>query len=193
MPDKLTPTQRHHCMSRIRSKDTRPEFAVRRELWRRGYRYRLHDRKLPGSPDLVLKKYRTVIFVNGCFWHGHKGCTKYVEPKSNKEFWQHKIMNNRERDLITVQKLEAHDWNIIIVWECEVSKSRIQETMVRIENELKANEEKWRRLRERYMMNRMKANEERRRRLEAIAAAEAELEMKYNIPKSVKKLSYSDE
>ncbi len=193
MSDKLTPTQRHHCMSRIRSKDTRPELAVRRELWRRGYRYRLHDKKLPGSPDLVLKKYRTVIFVNGCFWHGHKGCMKYVQQKSNKEFWQHKIMNNRERDLITVQKLEAHDWSIITVWECEASKSRIEETMGRIENELKANGEKWKKLKDRYNMNRKKANEERRKRLEAIAAAEAELEMNFRIPQAVKKMSYNEE
>ncbi len=182
-----TPTQRHCCMSRIRSKDTRPELAVRRELWRRGYRYRLHDKKFPGSPDLVLKKYRTVIFVNGCFWHGHKGCTKYVQPKSNKEFWQHKIMNNRERDLIMVQKLETHDWNIITVWECEVSKARITETIQRIENELKANKEKWDKLKERYRMNRKKANEERRRRLEA------ELDMKFQIPQSIKKMSYNIE
>ncbi len=102
-------------------------------------------------------------------------------------------MNNRERDLITVQKLEAQDWNIIIVWECEVSKSRIQETMERIEDELKANGEKWRKLKERYRMNREKANEERRRRLEAIAAAEAELEMKFRIPQAVKRMSYEDE
>ncbi len=193
MPDKLSIQQRHYCMSRIRSKDTRPELDVRRKLWRRGYRYRLHDRKLPGSPDLVLKKYRTVIFVNGCFWHGHKGCTKYVQPKSNKEFWQHKIMNNRERDMITVQKLETHDWNIITVWECEVSRARIEETMGRIENELKSNGAKWRELKERYKFNRKKANEERRRRLEAIAAAEAELDMKFEIPQSVRKMSYEED
>ncbi len=193
MPDILTPTQRHYCMSRIRSKDTRPEIAVRRELWRRGYRYRLHDKKLPGSPDLVLKKYKTVIFVNGCFWHGHKGCTKYVPPKSNGEFWRNKISNNRERDLITIQKLEAHDWNIITVWECEVSKARIEETMKRIENELKANGEKWKELKEKYKLNRKKANEEKRRRLEAIAAAEAELDMKFKIPRRIKKISYEEE
>ncbi len=193
MPDKLTPTQRHYCMSRIRSKDTRPELAVRRELWRRGYRYRLHDRKLPGSPDIVLKRYRTVIFVNGCFWHGHKGCTKYVQPKSNKEFWKHKIMNNRERDMIMVQKLEAHDWNIITVWECEVSRARIEETMGRIEDELKSNGAKWRELKEQYKFNRKKANEERSRRLEAIAAAEEELDMKFKIPRRIKKISYNIE
>ncbi len=188
MPDTLSPAQRHYCMSRIRSKDTRPEIAVRRELWRRGYRYRLHDKKLPGSPDLVLKKYRTVIFVNGCFWHGHKGCTKYVQPKSNEDFWKHKVSNNRERDLKSIQMLEAHDWSIITIWECEISKTRIEDTMGRVEDELKANEEKWKKLKEQYRTNRKKANEQRRRKHEAIT--EAELDMRFKIPRRIKNISY---
>lgn len=87
MPDSLTLQQRHLCMSHIRSKDTSPELKVRRELWRRGYRYRVNVRSLPGTPDIVLGRYRSVIFVNGCFWHGHEGCRKYTVPKSNVEFW----------------------------------------------------------------------------------------------------------
>ncbi len=193
MPDKLTPNQRHYCMSSIRSKDTKPELVVRRELWRRGYRYRLHSKKLPGKPDIVLAKYRTVIFVNGCFWHGHKDCTKYVQPKTNKDFWKNKVSTNRERDLISIQKLEAHDWSIITIWECEVSKSRIDETIQRIEEELKSNADKWNNLKEKHKVNRRTALNERRNRLETIAIVEAELEKKIKIPKSVKKLSYSEE
>ncbi len=193
MPDKLTPNQRHYCMSRIRSKDTKPELVVRRELWRRGYRYRLHSKKLPGKPDIVLAKYRTVIFVNGCFWHGHKDCTKYVQPRTNKDFWKNKVSTNRERDLISIQKLEAHDWSIITIWECEVSKSRIEETIARTINELNSNGAKWKNLKERYKVNRKAALDERQKRLDAIVIAETELEKKFRIPKSVKKLSYYEE
>ena len=103
MPDPLTLQQRHLCMSHIRSKDTSPELKVRRELWRRGYRYRVNVRSLPGTPDIVLGRYRSVIFVNGCFWHGHEGCRKYTVPKSNVEFWKEKVARNRERDLLNNQ------------------------------------------------------------------------------------------
>ena len=107
MPDTMTPAQRHDCMSRIRSKDTTPEKTVRNELWRRGgYSYWLNDRSLPGTPDLVLPKYRAVIFINGCFWHGHKGCSKYVVPKSNVDFWKAKVARNIERDLLSAQRLD---------------------------------------------------------------------------------------
>ena len=88
MSDTLTPAQRSYNMSRIRSRNTSPERAVRHALWHKGYRYRLNDKRLPGSPDLVLPKYRAVIFINGCFWHGHRGCTKYVVPKTNEAFWR---------------------------------------------------------------------------------------------------------
>ena len=91
MPDILTPQQRHRCMSRIRSKATKPEMAVRRWLWAHGYRYRLNVKSVPGKPDIVMRRYRTAIFVNGCFWHGHEGCSKFVMPKSNTAFWQAKI------------------------------------------------------------------------------------------------------
>ncbi len=193
MPDKLTPNQRHYCMSRIRSKDTKPELVVRRELWRRGYRYRLHSKKLPGKPDIVLAKYRTVIFVNGCFWHGHKDCTKYVQPKTNKDFWKNKVSNNRERDLISIQKLEAHDWSIITVWECEVSKARIEETIGRVEKELVLNHLKWITLKDRYKLNHNTSLEEKRKRMAAITAVEKELGEKFRVPQQVKKLSYEVE
>ena len=98
MADKMTPSQRHYCMSRIRGKATKPELLVRHWLWSHGYRYRLNVKSVPGKPDIVLRKYRTAIFVNGCFWHGHEGCSLYSVPKSNTDFWIAKVQRNRERD-----------------------------------------------------------------------------------------------
>ncbi|MCH5238482.1 MAG: DNA mismatch endonuclease Vsr, partial [Muribaculaceae bacterium] len=98
MADTMTPEQRHKCMAAIKGKDTKPEMIVRKYLHSLGYRYGLHNKKLPGSPDLVLRKYKTVIFIHGCFWHGHEGCKYYRLPKSNVEFWQDKITRNRQRD-----------------------------------------------------------------------------------------------
>ena len=143
MPDRMTPQQRHNCMSHIHSRDTRPELAARRELWRRGFRYRVNVRKLPGTPDIVLPKYRTAIFVNGCFWHGHKGCHSYTVPKTNTGFWQDKVARNRARDLTNAQRLESIGWSVMTVWECELGKSRLRETMDRVEATLQINKDKW--------------------------------------------------
>lgn len=118
--DKLTKEQRHRCMASIRGKDTKPEILVRRFLFSRGFRYRLNHPRLPGHPDIVLRKYRTVIFVNGCFWHGHEGCKYYVVPKSNTEFWTAKIERNRTRDKEVQHKLAAMGWHCITVWECQL-------------------------------------------------------------------------
>ena len=120
MSDKLTPEQRHKCMSHIRSKDTKPEGVVRKWLWAEGFRYRLYVKGLPGSPDIVMKKYKTVIFINGCFWHGHEGCKYYVVPKSNTEFWTAKIERNRTRDKEEQHKLAAMGWHCITVWESQL-------------------------------------------------------------------------
>ncbi len=123
--DKLTKEQRHRCMSAIKGRNTKPELLVRKFLFSRGFRYRLNDPRLPGHPDLVLRKYRTVIFVNGCFWHGHQGCKYFVLPKTNTEFWHNKIERNRERDIEEQRKLASIGWHCIIVWECQLrSKSR---------------------------------------------------------------------
>lgn len=122
MSDTMTREQRHYCMSRIRGKDTRPEMVVRRWLHSEGFRYSLHSRRLPGCPDLVLRRYHTVIFINGCFWHGHPGCDMFRMPRSNVEFWQEKIRRNKERDAQEVAALEALGWNVIVVWECELSR-----------------------------------------------------------------------
>ena len=137
--DRLTPQQRHSNMAAIRSKDTKPEMIVRRGLWSRGFRYRLNYKRLPGHPDLVLRKYRTCIFVNGCFWHGHhihlpfddlqftienSDCCKI--PKTNREFWVAKIRRNQERDLRVQQELAAMGWHCITIWECEL-KPKVRE------------------------------------------------------------------
>ena len=125
----MTPEQRFKCMSHNRAKNTGPELLLRRSLWHLGFRYRVNDRRLPGSPDIVLPKYRTVIFVHGCFWHGHKDCKNYTVPKTNTDFWTAKITRNRQRDQDTWRQLEAKGWSVIIVWECELKKQRLQEAV----------------------------------------------------------------
>ncbi len=145
--DKLTPQQRHKTMAAIRGKNTKPEMIVRRGLWKRGFRYRLNYKRLPGHPDLVLRKYRTCIFVNGCFWHGHRSLTPNPSPKgegelylltdsecckipkTNREFWVAKIRRNKERDKEEQKKLAAMGWHCITVWECELTSAKREETL----------------------------------------------------------------
>lgn len=116
-------------MQQIRGKDTKPEILLRKLLFKEGFRYRINDRKLPGKPDIVLKKYNTIIFVNGCFWHGHTDCRYFVIPKTRTEFWTEKINGNRERDLRNEEQLKSAGWNVITVWECELKKNSIEETL----------------------------------------------------------------
>ena len=134
--DKLSPEQRHKNMAAIRGKDTKPEIIVRKGLWRMGFRYRLNHKRLPGHPDLVLKKYRTCIFVNGCFWHGHNvditifentDCCKI--PKTNREFWIEKIRRNKERDIEEQKRLAEMGWHCITIWECELKPSKREATL----------------------------------------------------------------
>ena len=135
--DKLTTEQRHKNMAAIRSKDTKPEMIVRRGLWSRGFRYRLNHKRLPGHPDLVLRKYRTCIFVNGCFWHGHhvdlqstienSACCKI--PATNREFWVAKIRRNKARDKEEQRRLAEMGWHCITVWECELKPKFRQQTL----------------------------------------------------------------
>ena len=140
--DHLSPQQRHTNMAAIRGKDTKPEMIVRKGLWKRGFRYRLNHKRLPGHPDLVLRKYRTCIFVNGCFWHGHhtqcimhnsqfiiesSECCKI--PKTNREFWVTKIRRNKERDKKEQQMLAELGWHCITVWECELKPKRREQTL----------------------------------------------------------------
>ena len=129
MPDIMTPQQRHLCMSPIRSKDTKPEQLLRQALWHKGFRYTLHVKYLPGKPDIVLPKYKTAIFVNGCFWHGHKGCKDFVIPKSNTAFWLEKIGKNKNRDEHNITALISAGWKVITIWECELKKPVIEATL----------------------------------------------------------------
>lgn len=136
MPDKLNPQQRHYCMSRIRGKGTKPELLVRHWLWGHGYRYRLNVKSVPGKPDIVLRKYRTAIFVNGCFWHGHEGCSLYSVPKSNTDFWIAKVQRNRERDQQEYKALHDAGWQVIVIWECQLKKTIIESAMRDVEHML---------------------------------------------------------
>ena len=193
MPDRMTPEQRHDCMASIHSEDTRPEQAVRRELWRRGYRFRKCVRTLPGTPDIVLPKFRTCIFVNGCFWHGHKGCSKFVMPKTRTEFWANKIARNQERDLVNIQSLESIGWSALTIRECEHSKSGIENTMEKIESMLAENRTKWKEYQAHRRESRKFAIEQARRRREINAINEAELNARYGIPEKIRRLSRIDE
>ncbi|HUZ13938.1 MAG TPA: very short patch repair endonuclease [Caulobacteraceae bacterium] len=122
--DTLTPAQRSERMRRVRQAGTEPELIVRRALRALGYRYRLHRRDLPGSPDIVLPSRRKVIFVHGCFWHAHAGCRRATTPKSNADYWVAKLAENRERDARARAALEAAGWTVGVVWECETSDPR---------------------------------------------------------------------
>ena len=129
----LSPEQVHKYMSAITSKDTRPEMVVRRWLWMRGFRYRLQHPRLPGHPDIVLRKYRTCIFVNGCFWHGHDGCRFFKMPKTNTAFWEAKIKRNKERDHQRKLELAEMGWHTITVWECDLKPSKREHTLLSLE------------------------------------------------------------
>lgn len=137
MADAMTPEQRSRCMAAIKGKDTKPEMIVRKYLFSRGLRFRVQVRKLPGTPDIVLPKYKTAIFVNGCFWHGHEGCKYFRLPKSNVEFWKEKIERNIERDRGSMRALLDLGWKVIRVWECELrNKANREETLNEIYNSI---------------------------------------------------------
>lgn len=175
MPDVLTQDQRHRNMAAIHSASTKPELHLRHALWRLGFRYRVNVKDLPGSPDIVLPKYRTVIFVHGCFWHGHKGCKYYSVPKTNTEFWTAKVARNQERDQKVWRQLEAKGWFVIIVWECQMKSAVLEETISRVEAEILRNGE----ILQQAKKDRRKAREtyrqEQRARKEREAALMAEL------------------
>lgn len=120
MADVMTQEQRRRCMAAIKGRDTKPEMTVRRFLFSKGLRYRVNNRKLPGTPDIVLKKYRTVVFIDGCFWHGHEMCKYYRLPKTNPDFWRHKIAMNIARDYANTVDLRLAGWRVIRLWECEI-------------------------------------------------------------------------
>lgn len=129
MADVHTKTQRSYNMSRIRSTETKPEIIVRKYLFSRGLRYRKNDKRYPGKPDVVLPKYKTIVFVHGCFWHQHEGCRYAVTPGTNVDFWKNKLTNNINRDSATKALLESQGWNVIIIWECELRKDKREKTL----------------------------------------------------------------
>jgi len=123
---------RSYNMSMIRSKNTKPEILVRKFLHAQGFRYKLHDKKLPGKPDLVLPKYKTVIFIHGCFWHGHKNCKYFVVPKTRTEWWLNKINTNKANDTKAVKALKKEGWKIINLWGCDLKPFKIEKTLTKL-------------------------------------------------------------
>lgn len=120
MPERLTPDERSRLMSRVKTRNTKPERSVRKLLSALGYRYRLHSKLLPGKPDIVFNRLKKAIFVHGCFWHGHQGCPRGKRPSSRQDFWYPKLDKNAERDAATLSELESRGWSTLVIWECEV-------------------------------------------------------------------------
>ena len=137
--DNRSKEARSKNMSHIPSKNTKPEEIVRKYLFSKGFRYRKNVSDLPGKPDIVLPKYKAVVFVNGCFWHGHQGCKWFVRPKTNTEFWNEKFQYNIERDQQNYRKLGTMGWRVLIIWECEIRHGDAKEALRRLEESIKAN------------------------------------------------------
>ncbi|MFC0513106.1 very short patch repair endonuclease [Mucilaginibacter angelicae] len=137
MTDVHSKETRSFNMSRIRNKDTKPEMLVRRFLFSQGFRYRLHDKKLPGKPDIVLSKYKTVIFIHGCFWHGHEGCRYFVVPKTRTDWWLNKIGTNIANDKKALISLESLGWHVFEIWECDLKKSKAEQTLAHLTNKIR--------------------------------------------------------
>lgn len=135
MPDIFDKETRSRIMSKIKGKDTKPELKVRRFLFSKGFRYRKNQKGLPGRPDLVLKKHNSVVFVNGCFWHGHAGCKKFVLPKTRTDFWKEKIEKNRKRDRKNVSILRKSGWRVHVIWECDLHK-KTESTLLGLESRI---------------------------------------------------------
>mgnify|MGYP001365197712 CR=1 FL=1 len=129
MTDVHSPAVRSYNMSQIKSGNTKPELLVRKFLFANGFRYRIHDSRFPGKPDVVLPMYKTVIFVHGCFWHGHDGCKYYIVPKTRTEWWINKIETNRKNDFKALKLLKAAKWKVITVFECELKNEKVEKTL----------------------------------------------------------------
>ena len=194
MPDTLSQSQRSYCMSSIRGKNTKPEILVRKGLHARGFRFRLHNNKLPGSPDIVLPKYGVAIMVNGCFWHGHKGCRYATKPEANVEFWETKIARNRHRDEVTNAHLEALGWHVITVWECELrGESILASRLDELAEEIREAGVAKSKLKELYKRNRAESKMALREMMERQAQLEKEINDLYPIPQRIKIDSRIDE
>lgn len=136
MTDNLTKEARRYNMFCVKDRNTKPEIIVRKYLFAKGLRYRINVKALPGSPDIVLPKYKTIVFVNGCFWHKHN-CTNFIWPKSHQEYWERKILGNVSRDKKNINILKKAGWNVIIVWECELTKNKIDDRLSLLLQEVK--------------------------------------------------------
>lgn len=139
MADVHSKETRSYNMSKIKGKDTKPEMLVRKFLFANGFRYRLHDKKLLGKPDIVLTKYKTVIFVHGCFWHGHEGCKYFVVPKTRTEWWLNKINHNIENDKKANIALQNEGWKVVIIWECDLKNNKREQTLSELIKIIKSN------------------------------------------------------
>lgn len=148
---------------------------MRKSLWKRGYRYLVNNHRMPGTPDIVLPKYRTVTFIHGCFWHGHQGCKYYTVPKTNTEFWTTKVARNQQRDQEVWRQLEAKGWYVIVVWECELKKDRFEDTVNSVAAEIIRNGNTYRYIQAARKKARALYQEERRQAKEREAALKAEL------------------
>ena len=175
----MTPEQRFKCMSHNRANNTGPELKLRHALWHMGFRYRVNDKLLSGSPDIVLPKYHTVIFVHGCFWHGHKDCPNYSVPKTHTDFWTAKIARNQERDQETWRKLEAKGWYVIVVWECELKKVRFEDTVNYVASTIVQNGKTYNFLRDARKKSHALYQEEQKQRREHDEALKLELQRKF--------------
>lgn len=177
-------------MSRIRGKDTKPEILVRKGLHACGFRFRLQDRKLPGRPDIVLPKWGVAIMVNGCFWHGHKGCRHANKPKANIDYWEAKLARNKHRDEVTSAHLEALGWTVITVWECELKgKDAAEARLDALAEEIRQAGKRKQILLQQRQVSRSAARKEREEMLARQARLEAEIKGKYSIPEKIRKES----
>lgn len=136
MTDVHSKETRSYNMSRIKGKDTKPEMLVRKFLFSQGFRYRLHDKKLPGRPDIVLPRYKTVLFIHGCFWHGHEGCRYYIVPKTRTDWWLAKINTNISNDSRNIALLQETGWKVIVIWECSLKSTAIEETLLKLTKDI---------------------------------------------------------
>ena len=166
--DILTKEERSVRMSHIHSDSTKPELRLRHALWNLSFRYRINDHRLPGSPDIVFPKYRTVVFVHGCFWHGHLNCKTSHIPKTNTDFWTAKVARHQARDQEVWRKLEAKGWSVIIVWECELKNAALEDTVFRVAQEIVRNGELYREDLEERKKARLKYQKERKERKERV-------------------------
>ena len=138
MADKHSKEKRSYNMSRVKNKETKPEMFVRKYLFANGFRYRKNDKRLPGHPDIVLPKYKTVVFINGCFWHQHEGCKHSALPETNNEFWETKLKGNKKRDEEKIRQLEVEGWRVIVIWTCELNpkviNNKLEKLLLEIQN-----------------------------------------------------------